>query len=162
MTEKGYKTCVEFFAARPKTSKAAIILQKALEIAVYINYPLFIGMLIFGNGDFWWKSLLVCGIGFVAVTLFRKRLNAQRPYEKFGFTPTLKKEKKGCSFPSRHAFSAAIIAVNIGIIYLPWGIVLGVVAVLIAALRVVLGVHFIKDVFFGLLCGVALGLIALI
>ena len=162
MTEKGYKACNEFFAAHKKTGKAATILQKGLELLVYAVYPLFITYLFFTANPMWWKSLLVCGMGFLAVSFIRKRINAQRPYEKFGIEPTLKKDKKGCSFPSRHAFSAAVIAVNVGVVWLPFGIVLGIVALAIATLRVILGVHFIKDVAFGLLCGVAVGLIVLI
>lgn len=104
----------------------------------------------------------MCGVGLVAVSLLRIRINATRPYEKFGFTPLIKKESKGRSFPSRHAFSAAIIAFNIGAVYLPLGIAVGVIALVIAALRVVLGVHFIKDVVFGILAGILLGAIALI
>ena len=106
--------------------------------------------------------MLVCGIGFVLLTLFRKYLNAQRPYEKFGFTPLIKKETRGCSFPSRHTFSAAIIGMSLLKVYPLWGgIVLGLAAVL-AALRVILGVHFIKDTAAGLLIGIVLGLFSFI
>ena len=162
MTEKGYKKFIDFFDRHQKLKGAAIITQKSLEMLMYIVYPLFILHLFFTGNDFWWKSLIVCGAGFLAVTFLRKRINAQRPYDKYGFEPTLKKDKKGCSFPSRHAFCAAIIAVNVGIIWLHAGIILGAIALLIAALRVILGVHFIRDVAFGVFCGVLIGLIALI
>lgn len=162
MTEKGYLACIDFFSRRPKLQKAAIILQKLCEALMYAAYPLFILWLIVDGNGLWWRSLLVCDLGFIAVTLLRLRLNAVRPYEKFGFAPLIKKDKKGQSFPSRHAFSAAVIAVNVGVYCLPLGILLSAVALAIAFLRVVLGVHFIRDVAFGIIAGVAIGLIVLI
>ncbi len=162
MTKEGYLAIIDYFTARKRMLKAAIITQKLCELAVYVIYPLFLAALIFAKNDFWWKSALVCGISFVAVSLLRIRINAERPYEKYGFSPLIKKESKGRSFPSRHAFSAAIIAVNIGAVCLPLGIAVGVIALVIAFLRVVLGVHFIKDVVFGIIAGIVLGTIALI
>ena len=162
MTEKGYLACIDFFSRRPRLKKAAVILQKLFEALMYAVYPLFILWLILGSNELWWKSLLVCGSGFIAVTLIRLRINAVRPYEKYGIEPLIKKDKKGQSFPSRHAFSAAVIAVNVGVYCLPLGILLGFIALAIAFLRVVLGVHFIRDVAFGIITGVAVGLIVLI
>lgn len=162
MTKEGYLAAEKFFSARPTLLKTAVITQKICELAVYVVYPLFLATLIFAQNNFWWKSALVCSISFVAVSLLRIRINAERPYEKYGFSPLIKKESKGRSFPSRHAFSAAIIAFNIGAVCLPLGIAVGAVTLIIAFLRVVLGVHFIKDVVFGIIAGIALGAIVLI
>lgn len=162
MTKDGYLAAIDFFTARQGLLKTAILTQKLCELAVYVIYPLFLAVLIFNQNDFWWKSALVCGISFVAVSLLRLRINAERPYEKYDFSPLIKKESRGRSFPSRHAFSAAIIAFNIGAVCLPLGIAVGVIALVIAFLRVVLGVHFIKDVVFGIIAGIALGLIVII
>lgn len=162
MTQEGYIATVKYLTERPHLLKAAIITQKVCEIAVYILYPAFLLYLAIKHNDFFIRSAAVCAGGFLAVSFVRRRINAKRPYERFGFTPLIKKDKKGCSFPSRHTFSAAIIAVNIGVYCLPLGIAVGVAALIIAFLRVVLGVHFIKDVVFGLLCGIALGLVVLI
>lgn len=162
MTKDSYLAAKDYLTARPKLLRAAVITQKICELAVYVIYPLFLAVLIFTQNDFWWKSALVCGISFVAVSLLRIRINAQRPYEKYGFSPLIKKESKGRSFPSRHAFSAAIIAFNIGVVCIPLGVAIGVIALVIAFLRVVLGVHFIKDAVFGIIAGIVLGGIVLI
>ena len=163
MTKEGYLAANEFFLKRKTLLKATIITQKICEIGIYVLYPLFLLFLAFvKKDDYFIRSAAVCAGGFLAVSFLRRRINAERPYEKFGFTPLIKKETKGCSFPSRHTFSAAIIAVNIGVYNPPLGIIVGVAAIIIAFLRVVLGVHFVKDTLFGLICGGALGLIVLI
>ena len=55
------------------------------------------------------RALLVPGISFGAVSLFRWAFRAPRPYEVFETTPVIKKNTKGKSFPSRHVFSIFVI-----------------------------------------------------
>ena len=162
MTKEGYLAAIEFFGSHKGLLKAAVIIQKASELAVYVIYPLFIALLFLSENDFYIKSVLVCGVSFFAITLLRIRLNVPRPYEKYDFTPLIKKESRGRSFPSRHAFSAAIIALNVGVVCPFGGALLGVLTLIISFLRVVLGVHFIKDVVFGIVAGILLGAIVLI
>ncbi len=159
MNKENYLKLAEKLNNRAGLLKGLIITQKLMETAVYIIYPLFLLVMLLTHNDLWWKSATVCGLGFIAVSLIRRRLNLPRPYEVYDTEPLLKKDKKGCSFPSRHAFSATIIAVNVAAFCLPWGIVLFTVALAIAALRVVLGVHFIKDIAAGLALGAVLGLV---
>ena len=66
--------------------------------------------------------------------------------------PVITKDTHGRSFPSRHVFSAFIIAFTV-LICSPsasplWftGILLAVIAAIIACVRVISGVHFISDV----------------
>ena len=163
MTKDGYLAAKKFFEQKNDLLKAAIIIQKICETGIYALYPLFLLYLaLVRMDDYFITSAAVCATGFLAVSFLRRRIDAQRPYEKFGFEPLIKKDTRGRSFPSRHAFSAAIIAVNIGVYCLPLGIAVGIAALLIAFLRVVLGVHFVRDVVFGLLSGAALGFIVLI
>ena len=162
MTKEGYLKIKAFLLSHRPLLYVAAALCRFGEIAVYLSYPLFLLILIINKNLYCIRSVLICGIGFVLLTLFRKHLNAERPYEKFGFTPLIKKETRGCSFPSRHTFSAAIIGMSLLKVYPLWGgIVLGLAAVL-AALRVILGVHFIKDTAAGLLIGIVLGLFSFI
>lgn len=58
----------------------------------------------------------------------------------------LRKIKKGESMPSRHVFSITIIAMCWLYIYQPIGIVLLILTIILAAVRVIAGVHFIRDV----------------
>ena len=96
---------------------------------------------------------------FVAVSLLRRVLDAPRPYEKDGIDPIIYKDTKGRSFPSRHAFSMAMIAMT----WMAWmpavGSALLAASVFMAAVRVVGGVHYPKDVIAGIavavICGIA-------
>ena len=157
MKKEGYNAARKFFEAHKKLTLFLVALQKGAEILIYLTYPVFLAVLFFCDNSFWVKSVLVCGIGFIAVSLFRHFCNAERPYQKYDIKPIINKNSPGKSFPSRHCFSASVIAVSISVVHLPLGIVIGVLAVAIAALRVAFGVHFIKDVLFGLLLGAAIG-----
>ena len=99
--------------------------------------------------------LLLTAIPFVFVTLLRKIINAPRPYELYGFYDTAPKSKRGESFPSRHAFSAFSIGTLALWVSLPVGIALLSLAVALAVSRVLLGIHFIRDVLAGAVVGIA-------
>ncbi len=114
-----------------------------------------------------WLALKVAGIlalPFAVVTGIRHLLHAQRPYEVFGLGHPSGKEKKirHGAFPSRHVFSAALL----GCVMLAFsptfgGILLGLAA-LLAVDRVLLGLHFPRDVVCGYLAGVLSGAVGLI
>ena len=162
MTKKMYFSFLDFFKKNEKLCKSLIILEKFIEISIYIAYPVFLFMLLIKGNDLWIESALVCGIGFIAVSFLRNKLNAPRPYELYEFSPLIKKDTSGKSFPSRHCFCATIIALNIATQNLFIGIILGVMTFIMAFLRVILGVHFIKDVSFGIFLGIIIGAIILI
>ena len=162
MTKDGYLAAINFFTARPDLLRLARTIQKTFEITIYIVYPLFLLWLFIEENDFWWKSAAVCSAGFFGVSFLRLRINAKRPFETYEFTPLIEKKKGGNSFPSRHAFCGAIISFNVGVICSTLGTVLGVMTLTIAFLRVILGVHFIRDVVCGILCGVLCATVVLI
>ena len=101
--------------------------------------------------------LLVPAIGFIVLSVIRKRMNWPRPYELGTFPPLLNREGKGRSMPSRHVFSAAIIST------VAWGVnpllsVLGLsLALLLAGVRVLAGLHFVRDVVVGFLSAILWG-----
>ena len=101
--------------------------------------------------------LLVPAIGFIVLSVIRKRMNWPRPYELGTFPPLLNREGKGSSMPSRHVFSAAIIST------VAWGVnpllsVLGLsLALLLAGVRVLAGLHFVRDVVVGFLSAILWG-----
>ena len=101
-------------------------------------------------------------IGFVFVTALRKLLNAPRPYELYPFYENKPKDKAGESFPSRHAYSAFAIATLLFSVSLPIAIAMTVLALAMCVFRVLLGIHFIRDVTAGALIGVCAGVIGLI
>ena len=104
------------------------------------------------------EALIICAssaIAFIAVTVIRKLINAKRPYEVYDFYKELPKNRGGVSFPSRHVFSIFLIATIALSVSILAAIALYVIGVLLAIFRVLLGIHFIRDV----ICGAALGII---
>ena len=106
--------------------------------------------------------LLFSAIPFVIVTVVRKFINAPRPYELYTFYKIPPKEKRGQSFPSRHVFSAFIIATLIIPASIPLAAALFTVGICLAASRVLLGMHFIRDVLAGALIGIISGILGII
>ena len=107
------------------------------------------------------KLILTPLTSFIVVSFFRKCIDAKRPYVKYNITPLVKKDKKGESMPSRHVFSITIIAMCWLYIYQPIGIVLLILTIILAAVRVIAGVHFIRDVIAGIAVGILCGFIGL-
>ena len=107
------------------------------------------------------KLILTPLTSFIVVSFCRKCIDAKRPYVKYNITPLVKKDKKGESMPSRHVFSITIIAMCWLYIYQPVGIVLLILTIILAAVRVIAGVHFIRDVIAGIAVGILCGFIGL-
>lgn len=147
-----------------KKIKTIIILNSVLTKAVYIFYPL---MLIYlavyhltDRDPGFVPALLVPGISFVLLSIFRSIINAPRPYEMPGAEPPIiKKDAPGKSFPSRHVFSIFIIAVTAFQVWPAAGILIGIAGVILAYCRVAGGVHFPRDVIAGALIGIGCGVI---
>ncbi len=162
MTKQTYLKILAFFSAHNKYKQFTLFAQKGLELLVYICYPVFLISLFVADNDFYLRSAIICLSGLIIISLARKFINAKRPYEVFDMPPIIKKETKGNSFPSRHVFSATVIAMNVLAVCQPVGIVLLALALVIAILRVVLGVHFIRDVVAGAVVGLLFGILAFI
>ena len=103
------------------------------------------------------RTVFVPGLTFWGGTILRDKLNLPRPYEQPGFEPLRRKETKGHSFPSRHALSAAVLAAVWLYFYPAAGCVMVGIALLICCLRVLTGVHHVRDVVCGFALGFALG-----
>ena len=111
------------------------------------------------------QLLLVTAIPFLVVSLMRIFINSPRPYEVFD-TPELEKmresRKGGRSFPSRHVFSAFLI----GVLWLYFNTLYGIVAIILglfmATERVILGIHFLKDVITGAVIGALSGVVGML
>ena len=101
-------------------------------------------------------------VGFVLVSLVRKAIDAPRPYELYDFYEDKPKEREGRSFPSRHAYSAFSIATAAFALHPVFGASFILLAALMCASRVLLGIHFIRDVACGALLGIIAGGAALI
>ena len=97
--------------------------------------------------------------GFVILSLLRKKINAPRPYEEWTIKPLLDRDSPGQSMPSRHVFSATIISMACFHASLSLGIILLVLSAFLGLVRVLGGVHYLKDVVVGYTSGLAWGVI---
>ena len=133
--------------------------NRIVTMAVYLVYPaLLIYLFIHERGEFL-PAVLIPGISFILLSIWRDRMNRPRPYEVFGMKPVISKETKGHSFPSRHIFCMFLIAVTV-FRYVPLpGIIIGVAGAALAVTRVLGGVHFVKDVVAGALIGAGCGIV---
>ena len=128
------------FRENNRAARKLELINKICTYLVFITYPVYVLYLCFTAGHMLALSIIAPLVGFIAVSVFRYIVNRPRPYEKFDMTPV------------RHVFSAFIIAFTV-LICSPaasplWfiGIVLTVLAAIIACVRVISGVHFISDV----------------
>lgn len=112
-----------------------------------------------GLGKQDWIYLIVPASGFVILSLFRKKINAPRPYEEWDIKPLLDRDSPGQSMPSRHVFSATIISMTCLHASLSIGVILLVLSALLGLVRVSGGVHYPKDVVVGYICGLVWGVI---
>ena len=141
--------------------------DKALTLLFYGLYPLLILLLALGINApdsmpaSFHPLLIPCiavpGIGFLVVSIIRKTVNAPRPYEALDISPIIIKDTRGQSFPSKHVFSSFCIAMCWLAYCPPVGCILLACSTLIAAIRVIGGVHWPRDVFAAVLLGVIVG-----
>ncbi len=164
MTKENYKKMTQPFRDNVGLAKGLHIANKLCTGVMYLAYPiLLVYLYFFGKFSSYFsfkKALLVPAISFVLLSIVRALINRPRPYETFEMPPVIKKDTKGNSFPSRHVFSATMIAMTF-LLMSPWpwiGMLFLCVSVLLAAVRVISGVHFISDV----LAGIVVAMVAAI
>ena len=145
-------------------------LSKALSITSHIISALFVLAFLFCVSVMIWAeeyrvALLFMSsslAGFLLVSAAREVLDAPRPYEVYGFFEILPKKKKGKSFPSRHAYSAFVIATLSFAVGTLIGIGLTLFALIMCVCRALLGIHFIRDLVAGASLGIISGVIAIL
>ena len=160
MKKETYIKMTQPFRDNPDMAKGIHIANKLCTGVMYIAYPILL-VYLFSYGKIssyfsFEKALLVPAVSFVLLTVVRALINRPRPYETFQLPPVIKKDTKGNSFPSRHVFSATMIAMTF-ILMSPWswlGLIFLGVSILLAVVRVVSGVHYISDVVAGILVAV--------
>ena len=162
--EQHYEQRYEQWAAplrgRPGVVRALNIVNRGIVIVFYVVYALLLGWACVSDP---WRLVPLVGVtavGFVAVSFFRRRFNAPRPYECCSIAPLIARDGAGKSFPSRHAFSAFAIAASWFAASAPIAVVLLVAAGALAVCRVLGGVHFPRDVVAGAFIGSATGALA--
>ena len=158
MNLEQYTKIHDFFTRHSTAFSLLLMANRLLTACGFFLYPLLLLILLLK------KDLLTLGCSivipafcFLAVTVFRKVVNRNRPYQKFPITSLIKKDKKGQSFPSRHVFSIFLIATLWFYFWKPVGVFLFIAGIFLAIVRVIGGVHFISDVCAGALLGIIAG-----
>lgn len=162
MTADQYRELSDVFRTRPKFLKFFHAWNKITTATFYFAYALLLALIVLrqtADAAFLTYAILAPGFGFVLVSALRKAINAPRPYEVLDIDPLIKKDTVGQSFPSKHTYSAFVISVCWWFYCWPVGLVLTLIALDIACIRVVGGVHFPRDVIWAAVIGLAFGLV---
>lgn len=162
MQGEQYRSLSAHFSETKVRSNTIKALHDVLPLVMYIFYP--VQLICLGVNEGWGSEIFLrfalIPLGtFILVTIARALINAPRPYEKFRYTPVVHKTTVGKSFPSRHTVSAFIIAMAFLYVNLHIGVIMLAVALGIAVIRVLAGVHFIRDVVSGAAIGVVIGVL---
>lgn len=158
MTAEQYRRLSAPFR-REGRRKALLGVNRVLTYGCYAAYPLLLAVLAVQRDGRFWRALLVPGISFFLVSLVRQWINAPRPYETLEIDPLIHKDTRGKSLPSRHVFSMFVIAMTFLWILPPVGVLLLICGGVLAAVRVIGGVHYLRDVAAGAAVGTAAGLL---
>lgn len=161
MKKDTYLKMTRPFRENAKLARSLHIINKIITYAMVLLYMGLLAYYACNQDERLIRAIIVPLDSFIIVTVFRYMLNRKRPYEHFDIPPVIRKDTAGKSFPSRHVFSAFIIAMT----YLCWsplvwaGVVLLVLAAGMAVVRVISGVHYISDVAAGAVCGIVAGVL---
>ena len=162
MKGEQYRSMSSYFSATKPRSTTVKALHDVLPLVMYIFYPVQLICLGFTEGwgsEVFLRFTLIPLGTLILVTVIRAIINARRPYEVYDYTPVVRKATKGKSFPSRHTVSAFIIAMAFLYIDVKLGSIMLIIAAGIGVVRILSGVHFIRDVISGAAIGVLVGVL---
>jgi membrane-associated phospholipid phosphatase len=139
-------------------------LNRAIVVGMYVSYILLLlwATLFAGGINELLPLVFIPGAGFVLLSLIRNHLNYPRPYEEWPIKPLITRKGGGDSLPSRHVFSATVIAMSVMSVSRVFGLILLTLAVILAIVRVIGGIHYPRDVIAGFFCGLACGIVLVI
>lgn len=152
MTKESYIKMTQPFRDNPGMAQGLHILNRVCTLCMYLAYPGLIVYMLWQRDATVARMIQVPLDGFLIVSVGRYFLNRPRPYEAFGVAPVIRKDTRGKSFPSRHVFSSMIIALTF-LMASPFrlaGMIFLVITGILAAVRVLSGVHYISDVLAGM------------
>lgn len=151
-----YSQISSWFNGHPTAHKMLIWSNTLIVWIMYIAYFSLLLWLIIAPQSLW-PFIVIPGGSFVLLSIVRRQLNYARPYEKWPIKPLIPREGRGESMPSRHVFSAVMIALCVWLIQWWLGLILLGLALTLAFIRVIGGVHYPRDVIVGALCGLLAG-----
>lgn len=128
-----------------------------ITVVIYLLYPLLLLYLLMSRDNRLATFIWLPALAFGLVSLYRRLINTPRPYESWDIEPLISKDTTGQSFPSRHVFSASLIGMCFWQVNLWLGLLILVMAVILAVARVLAGIHYPRDVLAGFLVGIICG-----
>jgi membrane-associated phospholipid phosphatase len=146
-----------YFERRPEKDRLVRHIGLGLTALFYASYAALCIWLWLTDREKLKRVLAVPAACYISGSLIRKAINSPRPADRM---PEMKREsakKGGKSFPSRHCFSAAVIAAAFAWIDPRAGLAAGIAAAAMAAERVLEGAHFVWDAAAGLAYGALCG-----
>lgn len=158
MTEEQYNRMADRIRNHPEFLGALLLVNRIITVLTMASYPILLFWL--WTRDQWelcYHCLLVPGVSFVVVSLYRKIYDAPRPYEQREIRPLISKDTRGKSFPSRHVFSIFMIGMTFLQVSQAAAVLLFVAGVFLGAIRVIGGVHYIRDVIAGAFMALLMG-----
>lgn len=96
-------------------------------------------------------------IELLIVTKFRNMIDRPRPFDVLDVTP-LENHSSGHSFPSLHCSSSFVITTALFYISPVLGIISLIISIIVAATRLLAGVHYPTDVLAGIIIGLLFGI----
>ena len=90
MTRERYEKVMLFFGEREKLSRALGLFDRGITDVIVIVYVIEIILSVYRSTSDLLAVVIVPGISFILVSVFRTGFNAQRPYEKYGIPSALK------------------------------------------------------------------------
>lgn len=156
MNEQYYVKIAGYFQKNPTRKQQFLMFSRLLTLSVYGAYAIVVIISFFMGMHFFAVTIMVPALSFILLSAFRYFYNAPRPYEELQIEPLIEKDTKGKSFPSRHVFSAFLIASVVWSISKAWGVFYYGIAAMIGISRVIGGVHYVKDVMAGSIAGILL------
>ena len=160
MNEYRYEQISEWFREKAYRLRWFVRVYRTLPYLMVIGYGVAAAIVFFhGSRRMLAAVIIVPAVTLLLCTVFRKVVNAPRPYEQMKINPLIVKHKKGQSFPSRHMVSAGVLAVTAWYVNRPLGLTMFLVTLAMGILRPIAGVHYIKDVVAGTLIGIICGIV---
>lgn len=159
-----YQQLSRLFFQHPWWQRLLVILNSLIVLIMYCAYLSLLVWQLLGAHSIraFASDVLIPGLGFGFLSIVRRWLNMQRPYEKWAIQPLIPRDGQGESMPSRHVFSAMTIALCVGQVNVIGGACLIFLACLLAVIRVIGGVHYPRDVIVGVLAGLVCGWITIV
>ncbi len=102
------------------------------------------------------RYVLTPFITIIIAKILRKKINSKRPFEEMNIK-SLVKHKGGNSMPSNHSASAMVLAIALTYIIPKYFLFFIILALITGVSRVMAGIHYPIDIFFGLLLGLIIG-----